>query len=431
MIDFISNILQSYNLYMKEIFGNQQFLISTVTMIIVGILGVIIKYVPEFLFYQFRKFLTITIRIDSTHESYHNIMKNLFENDLIYKSKFFNIRNGRWGYEPAQLQLGEGVQFFWIKGIPILIYVKSQEIKDDMLFYVTFTTFIGFGKKLLNILLENAKIDRYEIDKTRIVKIDRNERVVIYQRKETLENKVLTKSAKQAVKIIKEFLNKKDFYFKKGLTYKTGILMYGLPGTGKTSLIRSIAGEFDLDIYLIKSIADLEKALYVESSENEKTRIIVIEEIDNYSVNRENQEEKDGNDMGKLLAEINLGELLQQLDGIIQADNVIIIGTTNHIERIDKALLRPGRFDHLIEFGYIDEDEFNDFLKFYFDKDLREQNIKIKKITPAELQKEFLQGSSFEEFIKKFVENYDELTIEIELSKETIENNKIKVIDKK
>jgi len=417
MIDMISHILNEYNLYMKEIFGEQEFLISTFTMALFGLIGVIVRYVPSFLIYQIKKHLTVSVRIDSTQESYHNIMGNLFDKKLIYKSRFFNIRNGRWGYDMTQLQLGEGMQFFIINKIPVLVSVDSKEVRDDIVYSVHFTTFVGFGKKLINVLLNSAKIDRHELDKIKIIKIEKDRNEIIYQKRESLSNKVLTKSAKKVIEIIEKFIENESYYRNKGLSYKTGILLHGVPGTGKTSLIRTIASEFDMDIYLIKSVFDLEKALYFDSSNN-KTRLIVIEELDSYSIDRESIE-KNSNKLGDLVAETNLNELLQNLDGIIQADNVIIMGTTNYIEKIDKAIIRPGRFDHLIEFSYIDEDEFNDFLDFYYGRNLKNFDIKIKKTTPAELQKEFLSGLSFEEYIKKFVVNFDEIFCKIKLKEQT------------
>jgi chaperone BCS1 len=419
MIDFISHVLSEYNTYMNEIFGKQEFLISTITMVLVGIIGVILRYIPSLLWYQTKKHLTITVRIDSSHESYHNIMENLFKNNLIFKSRFFNIRNGRWGYEPPQLQLGEGVQFFSINGIPTLIMVSSREVKDDILYSISFTTFIGFGNKLLDILMKAAKLNRREKDKLRIVSVDGGEKEIIYQRKEDINKKVLTKPAKKVVEIIDRFVNEKDFYYEKGLTYKTGILLHGVPGSGKTSLIRALASKYDFDLYLIKSLKDLEKVMrsviHYYTEDSEKIKMIVIEEIDNYALKRDDNEEVEGqanevkikSDVGELLSGLNLNDLLQNLDGIIQVDNVIIAATTNHIEKIDSALLRPGRFDHIIEFGYIDVDEFNDFLDFYYGKNLRNFDIEIKQTTPAELQRAFLDKLSFEQFVKKFVKNYD------------------------
>jgi len=400
MVEYITTILTDYNAYMKEIFGNQDFLISTITMAVIGIIGVIIRYIPSALYYQFKKHLTIVINIDSSHESYYNVMQNIFNGGLIHKSKFINIKNGKWGYDAAELQLGEGVQFFIIKKIPVLVIVRSNLVRDTILYTVSFYTLTLFSKKLLNVIYNSATIDRHVKDKTRIIKFSSDMTDTIYQNKETLKNTVTIKPAEKVITHIKDFINNKDYYYKNGITYKTGIIMHGIPGSGKTSLIRAIAGEFNFNIFLIKSISNLEKVVISRNTDDDnKISLIVLEEIDKLV----GGEDSNKGSLTNKINDVQLSTLLQDLDGIIRMDNVIIMATTNYIDKLDKALLRPGRFDCIVEFGYIDNEEFNKFLDFYYGKQLPNNNFRIKDTTPAEIQKEFLSGISYDEMIDKFV----------------------------
>ena len=104
-------------------------------------------------------------------------------------------------------------------------------------------------------------------------------------------------------------------------------------------------------------------------------------------------------------------QLLNYLDGTDSPENVIFVFTTNHIETLDPALIRPGRCDLKIEITSICEETLNQFMKFHFNKELHD--IKIPEgLTFAYLQNELIRGASFEEmceYIRNFKpENFKE-----------------------
>ena len=97
-----------------------------------------------------------------------------------------------------------------------------------------------------------------------------------------------------------------------------------------------------------------------------------------------------------------LRDLMNAIDGLITKENFIIIATTNSIESLDPALIRPGRFDTAIKIDYIDMEVFNKAMMRYFGK-TAEGILKKKNLTISRLQVEFLMGKTYEEFIKKYV----------------------------
>jgi chaperone BCS1 len=164
-----------------------------------------------------------------------------------------------------------------------------------------------------------------------------------------------------------------------GIPHALGLLFYGSPGTGKTSAIKAIAKYMNMNVVIIpmntiRTRADLEQVFYTpyyggESIPYDK-RIYVFEEIDcngweDIVINRKDKVNlsdmlanvKTEDDMKKYMllkkeedAKLNLGAILELLDGIIEVPGRMIIITTNHPEKLDPAIKRPGRIDMQIEF---------------------------------------------------------------------------------
>lgn len=97
-----------------------------------------------------------------------------------------------------------------------------------------------------------------------------------------------------------------------------------------------------------------------------------------------------------------LRDLMNAIDGLITQENFIIIATTNSIETLDPALIRPGRFDTAIKIDYIDIEVFNKVMKQYFGKTTN-GILKKEKLIISQLQVEFLMGKDFEYFVNKYI----------------------------
>ncbi|PPD88029.1 hypothetical protein GOBAR_DD15021 [Gossypium barbadense] len=140
---------------------------------------------------------------------------------------------------------------------------------------------------------------------------------------------------------LKDFANGQSFYLKTGRAWKRGYLLYGPPGTGKSSMIAAMANYLSYDIYDLEltevhNNSELRKLLMKTSSKS----IIVIEDID-----------CPGEDGGN---SITLSGLLNFTDGLWSCcgSERIFVFTTNHIEKLDSALLRCGRMDMHIFMSY-------------------------------------------------------------------------------
>ena len=175
---------------------------------------------------------------------------------------------------------------------------------------------------------------------------------------------------------IQKFKQSEQEYLDKGMPWHTGILLYGEPGTGKTTIIKGIANKLGLHIKALDP-TQMGGATYAQAVEGVwDDSILVIEDIDTNGSNV-NREDKNSS--------APLSSLLNSLDGIYTPHGLITIATTNNLEKLDPALIRPGRFDLVIEIGKMTEKEAMKMAEA-FDYELKDYT----PMTGAELRRRIL-----------------------------------------
>ena len=187
---------------------------------------------------------------------------------------------------------------------------------------------------------------------------------------------------------ISKFLTEdtKSLYKRLGIPYKLNVLLEGLPGTGKTSIITGIASKYNMNmavLYFDSKMTDtmLMKA-FTQLSEN---MVLVLEDIDVlFKERKENDNHKNA---------LTFSGLINALDGIAAPQNNIIFMTTNYKCNLDKALIRPGRVDMCMKFTYTKKEQvYKMFKAFYGDSDHDDiiktfiEETKQLKYTTATLQ---------------------------------------------
>lgn len=169
-----------------------------------------------------------------------------------------------------------------------------------------------------------------------------------------IESVVLPSATKnRVVKDIEKFLSAKtkDFYHRNGIPYRRSYLFYGIPGTGKTSLVQALAGHFQRNVcYLLPTHPDMtDDNLREAIHQIPDNSIVVFEDIDSlFTKDRENKSTKSA---------LTYSGLLNALDGIGSPNGQIFVLTTNLRDNLDHALIRNGRVDLHVEFTYATEEQ--------------------------------------------------------------------------
>jgi hypothetical protein len=226
---------------------------------------------------------------------------------------------------------------------------------------------------------------------------------------------------------LKFFMENQEWYNKRGIPYTLGFLFKGPPGCGKTSTIKAIANYtkrhvFEIRLSEITNINELHNIFFSETI-NEKTipiskRLYVFEELDcilDTIKKRATATKSDICDIQaytdllkkcgtnvdatttpaemkpKLLPEsIDIGQLLSLFDGVLESPGRMMIFTTNHADKIDDALKRPGRIDEEIEFSLCDAEMIRYIIELFYERRIPETTTfdkYVDKFSPAEITK--------------------------------------------
>uniref|UniRef100_A0A251S1S0 Putative ATPase, AAA-type, core n=1 Tax=Helianthus annuus TaxID=4232 RepID=A0A251S1S0_HELAN len=193
------------------------------------------------------------------------------------------------------------------------------------------------------------------------------------------------------------FLESRDFYRKIGKAWKRGYLLYGPPGTGKSSMIAAIANYLKFDVYdleltAVQSNSELRRLLLATANRS----LLVVEDIDCSIELHDRAEEGSVSNRHK----VTLSGFLNFIDGLWSScgDQRIIVFTTNHKEKLDPALLRPGRMDVHINMSYCTVSGFRLMASNYLGVSNHDAFEKIEhliggslEITPAEVGEQLLR----------------------------------------
>jgi ATP-dependent 26S proteasome regulatory subunit len=246
----------------------------------------------------------------------------------------------------------------------------------------------------------------------------------------------------EKIDIIRErvnfFINNKRWYDEKGIPYTLGILLSGPPGTGKTSTIKCIANETNRHIFNINFNSDItkkqlenlffnENVLISSQGQNGKNvsgqvcipleqRIYVLEDIDcqcNLVLDRSIQRDQDEQEIKNSSEAIDLSFLLNLLDGVLENPGRIVIMTSNYPEKLDRALVRPGRIDIISKFDYCSHKTMLDMIEFFYDRKLTQteksdiMSINEYSITPAELSRILFENlTNYQNMYKQLEERF-------------------------
>ncbi|PNP51918.1 hypothetical protein FNYG_15871 [Fusarium nygamai] len=285
-----------------------------------------------------------------------------------------NRENNPQGKKALRYTPWEGSFLFWYK--------------NNLLYYRTTLVDVGFHKEeqisitcagrswVLKDLLEDCRTGYLNESKNKTTihghrdELWRKEKAVAVR---PLPTVILDEKQKvPLIKDIQDFLDPETrcWYSEHSIPYKRGYLLYGPPGTGKSSFSLSIAGELDMDIYVVSIPGANDRMLKSLFAGLPDRCVVLLEDIDaaGAACSRDSQSEDSDSDTDARPQRkgVTLSGLLNVLDGVASQEDRVLIMTTNHPEKLDQALTRPGRIDMEVEFQLADRGIAKDIFRFMF-----------------------------------------------------------------
>ena len=328
--------------------------------------------------------------------------------------------------------------FIFYKGVPIwidTIYVTTDGKKNDDRNMTLNTINTKYAIKVLHEFITRL----YRLDLKLAVKRNSDTTYFFGGRKSVQGIKyrtfddifVAADIKRNLIMSIDKFMSREDWYAKNRISYHYGILLYGPPGTGKSVLAQAIAKHIQAYTCVLNgdAIFDLPSMLSDLPSYGKRsgTRVVICEDIDCGLKNRycepfgyrntinSNEDDDETDDdfkasrdrISESLANSRrkgFSSLLNAMDGLAAPEHVVYIFTTNDMDVIDPALLRPGRLDLKLEITFVNRKQFDEFTLRHYGK-VSDLDFSIKDgMTFAAIQNEVMKEASFEEiidFVKK------------------------------
>lgn len=340
------------------------------------------RSVPMNVYHGLKRLVSIDVRLNSDMPEYESlarwitatVVRDKFSRNYVYEAeKKWDDEDYTSEVKHHGLTAGYGRHFGMFGRQPVVVnrFLDESSATDKFKEHLVVTFFTG-RKSVRKFSAEIAKVAGISTEEFTSVPIHINNGGYwnrMGKRPLRRLNSVFTAgdAGLKVVEAIRAFEGKRDDNHRLGLPHHMGIMLHGEPGCGKSSLIHAVASETERSIFYlnmgsVKNDTDLTTLL---SGTRDWSRIILaIEDIDAAGVkvkrSPEPTEEPEEVDLetGEPRSPVSLSALLNVLDGILCPDGLVVIATTNHLDKLDPALKREGRFDHTIELGKLSRWDF-------------------------------------------------------------------------
>src|SRR5215472_5684096 len=355
MFEFFKNILS----------GRNEFASGGLLLMMIGGITVWLKAIPEMLWYWIVDQTTMIMTVKDDDAAFTWVKEWFLEQKFMKRIRHVDLDTTLRG-ERISMVPSPGKHWFWYGGRPFEVWFyrteKSRESNGRRMESFTFRT-VGRKKALLQGFVDDVAsvhVRRQGVYSYLYIYDDGWDYVPGYAPR-LLESVVLEPGEKELlVQDVARFRESKRRYQRLGIPYHRGYLFYGPPGTGKTSLVSALGAHFGLSIYVVNLGEFNDRSLMKAVNNVPAHSVLLFEDIDCMKGSQSrgpsdsnsakdkpataNTKESSGNG-------VTLSGLLNVLDGFYAPTGVLFVMTTNHVEKLDEALLRPGRIDYKLYMG--------------------------------------------------------------------------------
>ncbi|KRX06738.1 P-loop containing nucleoside triphosphate hydrolase [Pseudocohnilembus persalinus] len=346
---------------------------------------------------DYLKVALATIEYKNKNADRHNVHdQNLFEKQEHLKSK------PRVNYVPTQ-----ETKPFTYKGQQLYIYQHFDFRTYQRSLLVS--TYYNFKilKELVNEALDYNLFKEKDMTQIYAVQYGQQWQKIFVKTPRTVDSVILPKKTTDfLIEDVKKFYSREKWYYSKGVPFRRGYLLYGPPGAGKTSFVYALAGLLNMNICVVSlnsqhmTDENLQNLLQCTPPKS----IILMEDVDTLYDHRTQLNR----------SQVTFSGFLNCIDGILAQEGHVLFMSTNHREKLDSALIRPGRADVHIKLDHADKYQIE---KLFFNLFSENEGVEIaakkfaekipeKTISMAMLQSHFMK---YIDDMQQAVENYQEV----------------------
>ena len=368
-----------FELLKRILAGQNQFASGGLLLMIIGGISVYLRAVPVKIWEWFEEQVTMSLTIKDEDAAFRWVKEWFLDQQFLKRIRRLDVDTTLRG-EKLALIPAPGYHWFWRSGRPFRVaFYRNEETNNGRPQRRELLVFRTLGRKQ-SVLWEFVND---------IVACHRRNNAVrsylyIYNDgwsyieayvPRLLQSVVLKPGEKERLlEDIAKFKRSKQRYRSLGVPYHRGYLFYGPPGTGKTSLVSAIAEKFAMSIYAINLVHFNDRSLVAAMNDVPQNSVILFEDIDCMKSGdaRSKVETPTSEAQAKTSGAkedrngVTLSGLLNALDGFSAPDNVLFIMTSNQIEALDPALLRPGRIDYRLYLGPATEEQKTELYRRFF-----------------------------------------------------------------
>jgi len=386
---------------------SNQVVAGAIALGLVGVVAASLRKLPGALWSQLKRAFLVTATLDSRSDLFPAFIAWLNDQHFGRRSRLFMVVQAPPAVAdddgaaddapPLHYSPAPGFHLFWFRGRPMWMH---REIAMNL--QVVETIHLGAlfaGRRHMEELLEGVVRHAGERRAHRLLlyTVDRwgeQWHLADSKPRRSLESVVLDEGVSRHLHDdIHEFFGRRDWYAQLGIPWRRGYLLHGPPGTGKTSVAYALAGELRLKLCALSltnpklndhNLADLLQRTPPRS-------LILIEDIDAFFRARDRQDAR---------IEVSFSGLLNALDGVGAQEGRIVVLTTNHRERLDAALIRPGRIDVEVELANASAAQLVGLVRRFYPQELAALDqlaaeYPPRALSPARVQQVLIATDSF------------------------------------